>query len=90
MRVRLGEKHIGLRGIDPDYQAALTAGRDRHSAADEKDEASEHRLLADIGLVGDQLTNAVGEILVVRHARIIVRERRRRRPGLLVRATSGV
>jgi hypothetical protein len=65
-------KHIGVLGIDSDHQAALTAGRYRHSAADEEDEASEHRLLADIGLAGDQLTNAVGEIFVVRHARIIV------------------
>jgi hypothetical protein len=57
--------------------SALTAGRDRHVAADEEGEPSEHLLLADIGLAGDQLTNAVGEIIVVRHARIIVYERRR-------------
>jgi hypothetical protein len=72
MRVWLGEKHISLLGIDSDHQAALTADRDGHSAADEEDEASKHRLLADIGLAGDQLTNAIGEIFVVRHARIII------------------
>jgi hypothetical protein len=40
LRVRLGEKHIGLFGIDPNDQAARTADRDRQLAADEQDEAS--------------------------------------------------
>jgi hypothetical protein len=52
-------------GSTPNHQAALTTDRDRHLAADEEDEASEHRLLADVGLAGDQLTNPVGEIFVV-------------------------
>jgi hypothetical protein len=89
VRMRLGEKHIGLLGIDPDHQASLTAGRDRNSAADEEDEASEHRLLADVGLAGDQLTNAIGEIFVVGHARIIVYQRQRRRPGFSIARAAG-
>jgi hypothetical protein len=36
-----GEKHVGLLGIDPNDQAALTADRDRHLAADQEDEASD-------------------------------------------------
>jgi hypothetical protein len=86
LHVRLGEKHIGLLGIDPNNQVALTAGRNRHLAADEEDEASEHRLLADVGLAGDQLTNAIGEIFVVCHAGIIVSRRRKRPPRLPFRA----
>jgi hypothetical protein len=89
--MRLGEELIGVLGVDPDDQAPLLAGRHRHVAADKKDETAEHALLADIGLSRDQLTNPVGEILVVRHARIIIFERqvpwpllarvRPRRPG---------
>jgi hypothetical protein len=71
LRVRLGEKHIGLLGIDSNDQAALTADRDRHLAADDEHEASEHPLLAHIGLAGEQLANPIGEILVVWHAEII-------------------
>jgi hypothetical protein len=86
LRVRLGEKRIGLLWIQSNNQASPTAGRDRHLAADEEDEASEHRFLADVGLAGDQLTNSVGEIFVVFHAGIIVFLRRGRRPGLPLRA----
>jgi hypothetical protein len=73
--MRLGEELIGVLGIDPHDQAPLRAGRHRHVAADKKDETAKHAPLADIGLSRDQLTNPVGEILVVRHARIIIFER---------------
>jgi hypothetical protein len=46
----------------------VAAGRDRHLADNQDHETPEHALLADIRLAGDQLTNALGEILVVRHA----------------------
>jgi hypothetical protein len=74
--MRLGEELVGALGVDPDDQAAQTAGCDRHIAANEEGETSEHPLLDDIALSGDQLTNAVGEILVVHHASIIVYRRR--------------
>jgi hypothetical protein len=65
--MRLGDQGVGVLGIDTHHQAALTAGRDRHVAADEEGQASEHPLLGDVGFAGDQLADPVGEIFVVRH-----------------------
>jgi hypothetical protein len=45
----------------------LTAGRDGHVSADQECQASEHPLLGDVGLARDQLTDAIGEVLVVSH-----------------------
>jgi hypothetical protein len=69
--VRLGEKRIGVLGVDTHHQATLTARSDRHIAADEERETSEHRLLRYVGVAADQLTDTIGEILVIRHASII-------------------
>ena len=60
-------------------QAALTAGRHRHVPADQEREPAEHLLLGHGGLGGDQLADAVGEVLVVGHARGV--SERRRVPG---------
>ena len=52
----------------PAPAAAMTAGGHRHVAVDQEGEPAEHRRLGDLGLAGDQLADAVGEVLVVRHA----------------------
>ncbi len=73
--VWLGEQRLALGRLDPRHQAALAADRDRHPAADQEGEAAEHRLLADAVLVADQLTDAVGEFLVVGHLGIMMNGR---------------
>jgi hypothetical protein len=45
----------------------LAARGDCHVAADEKGQAAEHLLLAQISLVGDQVAYAIREVLVVGH-----------------------
>jgi hypothetical protein len=75
--VRLVEELIRLLGVHSDDQTALRAGSNRHVAGGEKNETAEHAPLADVGLSSDQLSNPVGEILVVRHTRIIIYARQR-------------
>ena len=65
------EQTVGLIRVDPEQQSALPAGGDRHVAVDEERESAEHLLLGDAGFGQDQLPDAVREVLVVRHARII-------------------
>ena len=74
--MRLGDQRVGVLGIDSHHQPALTAGRDRHVAADEERQPAEHPLLGDLGLAGDQLADAVGEIFVIRHRGIMVLPKR--------------
>ena len=50
-------------------QPACAAGRAHaHVAIEQVRQAAEHLLLGDRALAGEQLAQAVGEILVVRHA----------------------
>jgi len=49
------------------HQAALTAGGDGHVSPDQKGQATEHPLLGHVGLAGDQLADAIGEVFVVGH-----------------------
>ena len=56
-----------MRRIDPDQGSSLAARRDRHVAPDQECEPTEHLLLGEAGLAGDQLADAVCELLVVRH-----------------------
>jgi hypothetical protein len=65
--VGLAQQRVGLGGIAPEQQTAPAADADRHVAADQERQPAEHALLGDIGPGRDQLTNAVGEILVVGH-----------------------
>ena len=58
---------VGLGGVGPDEQAALAARGHRHLPVDEERESTEHPLLGDAALAADQLTDAVGEVFVVRH-----------------------
>lgn len=70
--MRLREKGVGVIGVYAQHQAALTAGRDGHVSADQKGQAAEHPHLGDVGLTGDQLADAAGEVFVVRHGRNMV------------------
>jgi hypothetical protein len=67
LRVRLGEEDIGLLGTDPNNQVAVTAGRDRHLAADEEDEASEvvRKLVSSEGADATNLAIALTSSAVV-------------------------
>lgn len=64
--VRPVEERVALRRIDAHHQSAPAAGRDRHVSAHEESEAAEHPHLGDRH-TGQQLTDAVGQILVVGH-----------------------
>ena len=69
--MRLAPGLVAL-GVDAHHQAALAAGRDRHVAADQERQPAEHPLLGDVRLGGGiSLADAVGEVLVVRHAGMI-------------------
>ena len=48
---------------------ALTAGGDGHVAADEERQPAEHLLLGEASLAADQFPDAIGQRLVVGHAR---------------------
>jgi len=65
--VRLREKGVGVLGVYAHHQAALSAGRDGHVPTHEKGQATEHPPLGDVGLAGEQLADANGEVFVVRH-----------------------
>jgi MFS family permease len=65
--MRFLKQGFRLLRVHPHHQAALPAGRNGHVAADQEGEAAEHALLGQPRLVADQLTNPVGEILVVGH-----------------------
>ena len=54
-------------GVNPYEYATLPARRHRHVATDEKRQAAKHLLLAERGLDGDKLSDAIGEVLVVCH-----------------------
>jgi len=66
-RIRRGDQLRRRRGVHTHEDAALTARRHGHVAADQEGEASEHLLLGEALLPGDELADPVGEILVVRH-----------------------
>ena len=74
--MRLREKGAGVLGGYAHHQAALTAGRDVHVSADQEGQPTKHPLLGDVWLAGDQLTDAMGEVFVVRHGDIMVAQAR--------------
>jgi hypothetical protein len=78
-RMRLLEKGVGVIGVYTHHQAALTAGRDGHVSADQKGQATEHPLLGDVGLAGDQLADPISEVFVVRHGGNMVAQGQGRR-----------
>src|SRR5207342_3131850 len=73
LRLRGGDEPVGGRGVDPHEDPALAARRDRHVAADQEGEAAEHLLLRYAGLPRDELTDPVGEILVVGHRAMLTK-----------------
>lgn len=91
-RMRLRKKGVGLRGVDTHHQAALTAGRNGHVSTNQKGQATEHLLLRDFGVVGDQLADAIGEVFLIRHGDNMIARRQgwcklhreRHQPALLL------
>jgi hypothetical protein len=69
--VRLAEQRIGFGWVDAQHQAALAARGHRHVAVDQERQAAEHALLDDAVLRQDELSDPVGEILIVCHPQII-------------------
>ena len=57
--------------VDADEYSTFTAGRNGQVTTDEKGEAAEHLRLRDAGLVDEELTDALGEIVVVGHSAIV-------------------
>src|SRR5205814_3339749 len=72
VRLRRPDQLIRLIGVDANEQPALAARGNRHVPADEEAETAEHLLLAQIRLVADELADALGEGLVVRHEGIVL------------------
>jgi hypothetical protein len=71
IRVGRRDKSVRLFWVYAHQDSALPARRHGHVAADQKGEAAEHLLLAQIGLAGDQLAYAIREFLVVGHTAIV-------------------
>jgi hypothetical protein len=57
--------------VDADEYSTLAAGRNGQVTTDEKGEPTEHLRLSDAGLVDEELTDALGEIVVVDHGAIL-------------------
>jgi hypothetical protein len=57
--------------IDADEDSTLAAGRNGQVTIDEKREPTEHLRLGDAGRVDEELTDALGEIVVVGHGAIL-------------------
>jgi uncharacterized protein (TIGR00106 family) len=66
--VRALDQSLGLVRVDPDEETALATGAHRHVPVDQERQTTEHPLLGDASLVGHQLPDAVGQVLVERHA----------------------
>jgi hypothetical protein len=62
-----GNEPVGLRWIGAYKHATLTARRDRHVPSDQEGEPAEHLLLCEVRFVGQELANAICELLVVGH-----------------------
>lgn len=71
--VRLGHERLGGGGVNAQQEPTPTARADSHVAVDEKRKTAEHRLLAQASGLGEKCTNAVCEVVVVRHERSIDR-----------------
>ena len=62
-----------MAGVGAHQQPALTARGDGHVPADEERETAEHLLLGQGGLTVGQNSDAIGEVLVVRHGPMLRR-----------------
>ena len=65
------DESVRCERVDADEYSTLAAGRNGQVTADEKGEPTEHLRLSDAGLVDEELTNTLGEILVVGHGAIL-------------------
>src|SRR4029079_309502 len=61
------DQSVRSSGIHPHEHTALPARRDRHVPVDQEREAAEHLPLGARARPREQLTNAIRELLVVRH-----------------------
>jgi hypothetical protein len=66
--LRRRDQLVGCVGVTANEDASLPAGRDRHVPADEERETAEHPLLGQAVFVCEQLTDAFGQLLVVRRS----------------------
>src|SRR6185436_16143052 len=64
---------VRSRRIHTHEHTALAARRDRHVPADQKGEAAEHLPLGDGTRTREQLTDSIGELLVVGHETTVLR-----------------
>ena len=65
------DQSVGCDRIDADEYSTLAAGRNGQVTTDEKGKPTEHLRLRDAGLVEEELTDALGEIVVVGHGAIL-------------------
>ena len=82
------DQPFGLVRVDTDEEATLAAGTHRQVAADEEPEPAEHAPLGDPTLLRYELPDAVGQLLVERHAPSVprcARGARRRGDGRITR-----
>jgi hypothetical protein len=69
--MRLACERLSLGRVNAEEQAALTAGANRHVAANQEGETAEHAFLCKPPLALNQLADSVRQILVIRHSRSI-------------------
>jgi hypothetical protein len=66
-RLRRRDELVRPLRVDPDQNASLPAGGDRHVPPHEEGKAAEHLLLGEVALGARQGPDALGEIFVIRH-----------------------
>ena len=65
------DQSVRCGGVDADEYSTLAAGGNGHVTTNEKGEPTEHLRLSHSGLVDEELTDALGEIVVVGHGAIL-------------------
>jgi hypothetical protein len=67
--LRLAAQDIGLCRVNPQQEATLAARTDRHIAADQERQPTEHALLGEAGLALKHLAESIRELFVICHGR---------------------
>jgi hypothetical protein len=67
----LAEQHVGFGRVDTQQQPAPATRAHRHVAVDQEGQAAKHALFSDALLGQDELSDPIGEVLVICHLRII-------------------
>src|SRR5690606_41981787 len=55
-------------GVPPQHQCAVTSRGDRHVSVDQEGQPAEHPLLGQTRLALENVTDPLGQLLVIRHA----------------------